>query len=100
MSHTTVIAPECLLRFVTLTVTNYTVGGEAVSAADANCAAVDGVFFGTIPPSKNSLGVALFPLLNAGKIQLFQFVSGSPVEIPTTNALNAVVPCLVHVSGL
>lgn len=100
MSHTTAIAPECLLRFVTLTIVNYTAGGEAVSAADANAQAVDGVLFGTVPAGKNSLGVALFPLLNGGKIQLFQFVGGSPVEIPTTAALNAVVPALVHVNEL
>ena len=84
-----------------LTIVNYVAGGEVVPPSELpQTNAVDALIMGTVPPSQNSLGVALFPLLSGGKIMLFRFVSGAPVEISSTTALNAVIPCLVHVSQL
>jgi|SRR5579859_4454889 len=100
MSHTVAPANGDTLRFALLTIVNYAVGGELVSAADVGVSGVDAVIMGSVPASKNSLGVPLFPILDTGKIRLFQFVSGAPVEIAATTALNAVIPCLVHVSIL
>lgn len=98
MSHTDSPANGDALKFLLLTVVNYTAGGEPVTANDAGVKAVDAVFFGTVPASQNTLAVPLFPLLDGGNIKLFQFVSGSPVEIATKVGLNAVIPCIVHVS--
>lgn len=100
MSHTIAPYNGDTLRFVIVTIVNYVVGGEPVSASDAGVNGVDAVIFGTIPPSANSLGVPLFPILYGSNIKLFKFVSGAPVEIATTSNLNAIIPCLVHVSLL
>lgn len=83
---------------VQLTIVNYVSGGEAVSSADVNGVTVDGVIFAQVPPAKNSLNVVLFPILDGGKIRLFQFVGGVPTEIPSTTALNAVIVALVLAS--
>jgi hypothetical protein len=56
---------------------------------------LDGLIFGTVPPNQNSLAVPLVPILSSGKIMLYRFVSGVPTEIPTTNALNAVISALI-----
>lgn len=87
------------LRLVRVTIVNYVVGGETVTPSEIdNASTIDGVILGNVPPGQNSLGVPLFPILNAGKIMLFRFVSGVPTEIAATTALNAVVTALVHVS--
>lgn len=94
MSHT-IAYNVAGLSPLTLTIVNYTTGGEAVTLAELGMQAVMGVMFATVSPGQNSLGVPLFPILIGGAVKLFQFVSGSPVEIPTTSALNAVVMCLI-----
>lgn len=81
---------------VQMVIQNYTLGGESVSLNDVpGVTAVAGVIMGSIPSTQNSLGVPLFPILDAGKIRLFQFTAGSPVEIPTTTALNATITAIV-----
>lgn len=82
-----------------LTIANYAVGGEAVTAAELGCLGVNGVILGQVPPGQNSLAVPLFPILSGGKIMLFRFVSGAPVEIAATTALNAVVTAIVFVTA-
>lgn len=99
MSHTTTFSTNNnagALIPVQLVIQNYTLGGEPVSLADVpGASSVAGVILGSVPPGQNSLGVPLFPILDAGKIRLFQFTGGSPVEIPTTAALNATVTAIV-----
>lgn len=98
MSHTVSPPNGNLFEFAMLTIVNYTAGGEPVSASDVGVNGVDGVFMSPVGTTNNSLGSILFPLLSAGKILLFRFVAGAPVEIPTTVALNALIPVIVHVS--
>lgn len=101
MSHTVQQSSGGTLYFVLITIVNYTNGGEPVAASDiTGVFAVDGIIMGNVPASANTLGVPLFPILSGGKIVLFQFVSGAPVEIATKTGLNAVIPCLVHPSVL
>jgi hypothetical protein len=102
MSHSVQTTRSTEFRFVLLTIINYALGGEAVTAADAgiDVTAVDGLILGQVPAGQNSLGVPLFPLFTGGKIMLFRFTAGAPVEIAATNGLNAVVPGIAHVSGL
>jgi hypothetical protein len=79
--------------FAILTIGDYTNGGEQVSVASLNFPPnFLGADLGTVPSTKNSLGVPLFPVLEGAKVKLFRFVSGSPVEIPTTAGLNAQIP--------
>src|SRR5579859_2379660 len=85
---------------VKLTIVNYSTGGEAVTPAELGATTTDGVVLGQVPANQNSLAVPLFPVLSSGKIVLFQFVSGSPVEIPPTTNLNAVLSAMVHLSGI
>lgn len=100
MSHTLSQNAPDILAFVKLTIVNYVAGGEAVNPSEVSMSGViDGVIFGTVPAGQNSLAVPLFPLLNAGKVMLFRFVSGAPVEIPPTTALNAIIPCIVKIGG-
>lgn len=100
MSHTlTGNAPDMLL-FRRLTIIDYATGGEAVSASEVvGSAIIDGVIFGTVPAGQNSLGVPLFPLLGGGKVMLFRFTAGAPVEIAPTVGLNAAIPCIVKIGG-
>lgn len=77
------------------TIVNYAQGGEAYTVSELNITTLLGVLLGQVSPVQNSLGVPLFPVLVGGAIKLFQFVSGSPVEIPTTSALNAVITALL-----
>lgn len=84
---------------VQLTVVDYVVGGEAVTPAELGCVGVNGVILGQVPPAQNSLAVPLFPILSAGKIMLFRFVGGLPVEIPATTALNAVLTGILFVTS-
>ncbi len=82
-----------VVGFAILTIGDYANGGEQVSVAGLNFPPnFLGASLGIVPASKNSLGVPLFPVLNGAKVQLFRFVSGSPVEIPTTAGLNAQIP--------
>ena len=82
-----------IVGFMILTIVDYTNGGETVSVANLNYPPnFLGADLGTVPPTKNSLGVPLFPVLDGAKVKLFRFVSGSPVEIPTTAGLNAQIP--------
>lgn len=85
------------ILLVSATIVNYVAGGEQLTALEISAGPIRSVLFGTVPAAQNSLGVPLFPLLVGGKITLFRFVSGSPVEIPPTVALNAVVTALVLV---
>lgn len=101
MSHTINNSNPQHTAYVRVTIVDYATGGEAVSTSEilpGDLSTVDSVMFGTVPPGQNSLNAPLFPILIAGKIALFRFVSGAPVEIPPTTGLNAVVPCLVHLS--
>lgn len=101
MSHTINNSNPQHTAYVRVTIVNYAAGGEAVPTSEVlpgDLSTIDSVMFGTVPPGQNSLNTPLFPVLIAGKIALFQFVGGSPVEIPPTTNLNAVVPCLVHLT--
>lgn len=82
---------------VLLTIQNYATGGEPVSASEVSAQSVRGVVMGTVPPTANSLAVPLLPILDGGKIKLFQFSGGSFVEIPPTTALNAQVSAVILV---
>ena len=95
MSHTNAVHQEQQVRLIQTTVNNYVSGGETYTAAEFNVDAVLGLLFGTVPASANSLSVPLFPVLDGGKIKLFQFVSGTPTEIATTSGLNAVITALI-----
>jgi hypothetical protein len=91
MSHTIADVSGSNIRFVKVTVVNYATGGEAFTAVEFHQEQVLGFIFGQVPASQNSLSTALFPIFDAGKLRLFQFVSGAPQEIPPTAGLNAVV---------
>lgn len=99
MSHTlNYVQPNALL-IASLVITNYTQGGETVLPTELpNVAAIDAVFFATVAPGQNSLGVPLFPILSGGAIKLYEFSGGVPVEIPTTTSLNATINAIVHPS--
>ena len=100
MSHTLQIFGPAFLLPCSLTIINYAVGGELVSPSEvASPSGVNMVLLGTCPPTQNSLGVPLFPVLSAGKIMLFRFTSGSPVEIGATTSLNAVIPVMIQAPG-
>lgn len=95
MSHTIDPVSGSNLRFVQPTIVDYVTGGESFTAAEFQVEQILGVLLGEVPANQNSLGVPLFPLLNAGKVQLFRFVGGAPVQIPSTVGLNAVVPAIL-----
>jgi hypothetical protein len=95
MSHTNSVQQSQQIRMIQTTIVNYTQGGEAYTAAEFAVNGVVGVLLGQVPASANSLGVPLFPILDGGKVKLFQFSGGSPAEIPTTNTLNAVITALI-----
>jgi len=78
-----------------ITIPNYTSGGETFAAADFQVGAIVGALLGNVPSNQNSLGVPLFPILFGATVKLFQFVSGAPVEIPTTPNLNATFLAIV-----
>lgn len=102
MSHTLTQLNENQVQYVKLVIQNYATGGEAVAISELGtdgALGVDGVMLATVPAGQNSLAVPLFPVLSAGKIVLFQFVGGTPTEIPPTTALNANVFGIVHVTG-
>lgn len=97
MSHTLQALPNTG-QVYQITIQNYTTGGEQVQSSEiATIASIAAVIFGQVAPSQNSLGVPLFPILNAGKIMLFQMSGGALSQIPTTSALNAVVNAYVVV---
>lgn len=83
---------------VQLTIQDYALGGEAVTAAELGCVGVAGVILATVPPGQNSLAVPLFPILSGGKIMLFRFTAGAPVEIAATVGLNAVITAILFVT--
>jgi hypothetical protein len=115
MSHTFTLSGVCAV-FTTLTIVNYTAGGESISFAELNAASdqaladippiASGQSFicgGLIAPSMNSLGVILFALftpgsnaLSAGSVKLYQLTGGALAEIPTTTALNAKLPLIIR----
>lgn len=89
---------DVTLKVGQLTIVNYTVGGEAVNPlVDLGVSRIGGAILGTVPAGQNSLAVPLFPILSGGNILLFRFVAGVPTEIPSTTALNAVIPFLVFI---
>lgn len=90
MSHT-VQQNSGLCYPLRVTIVNYTNGGENFSLADLGALSFSGIVLGNVSPSNNSLGVLLIPILNGANLRLYQFVSGSPVEISTTSNLNAVI---------
>lgn len=100
MSHSLSFKGPAIPIFGSLTIIDYTAGGEAVAASELpSTNTIDGVILGTVPAGQNSLASTLFPILSGGKILLFRFVSGSPVEIPTTVALNANIFFIAHPSA-
>jgi len=99
MSHTVSLDPQSGTRFFTITVVNYTQGGEAMSLADVFATALDGAVLGIVAADKNSLGVPLLPLLDGASIKLYQFSAGSFAEIPTTTALNAIISAIVSIKN-
>ena len=84
------------MRFVSLTIIDYSIGGEAVTAAEINALVVRGVFPATC--TQNSLGKILLPILVGNKIILAEDLAGSIVEIPSTVGLNANIVALVVVN--
>lgn len=96
MSHTINLEstiPSIVL--VSLTIVNYTAGGESITASELGFGRIAGIIFQNVPASGNSLGKILMPVLNGGKIMLFQGTSSGLVEIGTTTALNAAITALV-----
>lgn len=95
MSHTisTRIVSSAAIGYAKVVIVDYAAGGETFSnpALEFNVGQILGVVLGTVHPSQNSLGTALFPILNGNKVQLYRLVSGVPAEIPTTAALNATI---------
>lgn len=96
MSHSITAEGGTNVSFVIVTILNYVSGGEAFTAAEFNLTKINGFILGQVGPGSNSLGVPLFPVVDGGKVKLFQFVGGAPTEIPTTNNLNAAVPALLY----
>jgi|ERR1700675_1104100 len=82
---------------VVLTILNYTLGGEAVSAVEVGTSTISGVIMGIVSPNDNSLGVPLLPVLVSGKILLYRFVTNAFAEVPTTTALNAKISAVILV---
>jgi|SRR5215467_899142 len=99
MSHTLARQGPDILQFVRLTIVDYPTGGETVLPSEFQSSSIEGVIFGTCPPGQNSLGVLLFPVIAGGKVQLFQFVGGSPQQIAATVGLNALFPAMVKIGG-
>lgn len=99
MSHTLTRLVLGNLVPLTVVINNYALGGESVLPSEFNAAGVDGILLAEVPSGQSSLGVPLFPILSGGKVVLYQFVGGSPVEIPATTNLNASVFALVHVTA-
>jgi len=98
MSHTvtTSVSPnQSGIAIFTATIVNYVSGGEQFAASDFRVTSILNVIMGNVPASANSLGVPLFPILDAGKVRLFQFTAGAPVEIATTTGLNAAISVLI-----
>lgn len=99
MSHT---APTTLPNtglVYQFTIQNYATGGELVQSSEiATIATIQAIIFGQVSPAQNSLGVPLFPVLNAGKIMLFQFSGGVFSQVPATTALNAVINAYIVVA--
>jgi hypothetical protein len=89
MSHTIQQIGGYLSSLWTMTIQNYTLGGEPVTAAEFLADNVKAVFF--TPCTSNSLGSILIPVLVGSNIRLFQSSGGSISEIPTTAALNAIL---------
>lgn len=95
MSHS-VQSTSPNVQYAVVTIINYAVGGEQFSIADfPSILSIVSALPGQVAASANSLGVPLFPVLNAGKVKLYQFTAGAPVEIPATSALNAVIPVVL-----
>ena len=96
MSHTLNFGgPGSGQRTVLITIIDYTNGGEAFTLSEFSINTLQGVILGNIPPSGSSLAVPLFPVLDGAKVRLFQFVSGSPVEIASKVALNASMMAII-----
>jgi hypothetical protein len=96
MSHTLKqVGGTCIP--VTMTIVNYVSGGEAFTLAELGISTVTGFMLGTVGPTLNSLGVALFPLWTGTTTKLFQLSGGTLAEIPTTNALDAVISSVLFV---
>jgi hypothetical protein len=83
------------IRWATVTIINYVAGGESFSVADFDVLTIISAIPGQVAASQNSLGVPLFPVLDGGKVKLYRFTSGAPVEIATTANLNAVIPVVL-----
>ena len=96
MSHSVQNAGSTNMKYALVTIINYTQGGEQFTVADfPSVLVIVSALPGQVAASANSLGVPLFPVLDGGKVKLYEFVSGSPTEIPTTTALNAVIPVVL-----
>jgi len=98
MSHTFngIFNISGFVAFASMTIVNYTSGGETINASEFEFAGINGFLLGMVPAASNSLGVPLFAegkiSAISTKVKLYHFVSGVPTEIPTTTALNALVP--------
>lgn len=102
MSHVLTQLPESHVIPLTLLIVDYAVGGEAVALSELGprgVFGVSGVMLAPCPPSQNALAAVLFPILDAGRVKLFRFVSGAPVEIPATAGLNATLFGFVHITA-
>jgi len=102
MSHTITDSPyvrgqvQPNFRSGQVTIIDYVVGGETVTAAEIFCTSVQSVFFAMC--TINSLGLVLLPILVSGKIILVESNAGVLQQIPATVGLNAQVNFLATVT--
>jgi hypothetical protein len=102
MPHTiTSILPVNSVQYLQLTVTSYTNGtGETFTLSSLGLDPfVTNVVPLLNPSNRNSLNAMIFPVWASGTLKLYEFSSGSPVEIPTTTALNAIFDVVIFAVG-
>lgn len=101
MSHTIAsLKHGTMVAAFQLTVVNYTaVTGETFTLPELMLGPNVSIIPVLNPSSRNSLGSLIFPVFAAGVLKLFRFVSGAPVEVPTTSALNAIFDVALIVEG-
>lgn len=99
MSHS-IVYPNLARGLVqaTVTIINYTAGGEVFNSSDftsGNSSLVTAYLFSS---NNNSLGVLLIPIRSGSTVKLFQWTASGFAELPTTVGLNAVFDVLVSLT--
>jgi hypothetical protein len=84
-----------------VTITSYTNGtGESFTLAELGLRSQTTPIIPILNPSfRNSLSALIFPIYANGVVKLYQFVSGSPVEVATNASLNAIFDIVVIAVG-